>query len=317
VTSAAEKLRDYFPTAAEPDFVPTEPPFVPDDQLLVEELRRHGHSCDAVVWGCDVADLPGRFDVIIVRSPWDYMDSDSQRNSFLRWLADISATTLRVENEPRAMLWLMDKHYLGDLAAVGVRVVPTQFVAAGSSFDLRQAFAEQGPLVIKPAVSGAGVGLELITDAGQAEELQPAFDKRCRTQAQLVQPFISEVQTAGEWSLVYFGGTYSHAILKRPAAGQIMVHAERGGSLLFAEPPPDVRAVADLASSRVAEAFAVRARGHVLTAPLLYLRIDVLPTRRGPLLSEFEGVEPELFFRARSGSERLFRLALEERLART
>lgn len=35
VTCGAEKLADYFPTAAEPDFVPTEPPFTPDDQLLV------------------------------------------------------------------------------------------------------------------------------------------------------------------------------------------------------------------------------------------------------------------------------------------
>lgn len=32
VTCGAEKLADYFPTAAEPDFVPTEPPFTPDDQ---------------------------------------------------------------------------------------------------------------------------------------------------------------------------------------------------------------------------------------------------------------------------------------------
>jgi hypothetical protein len=124
------------------------------------------------------------------------------------------------------------------------------------------------------------------------------------------------VRTAGEWSLVYFGGAYSHAILKRPATGKIMVHAERGGSLEFEEPPSEVRAVGDLACSRIADAFGVRAGGAALTAPLLYLRIDVLPTAKDPLLSECEGVEPELFFRARPGSEGPFRVALEERLAR-
>jgi hypothetical protein len=41
VTCGAEKLADYFPTAAEPDFVPTEPPFTPDDQLLVAEPSSH------------------------------------------------------------------------------------------------------------------------------------------------------------------------------------------------------------------------------------------------------------------------------------
>jgi hypothetical protein len=39
VTSGAEKRVEYLPTAAEPGFVPTEPPFTPDDQLLVDELR--------------------------------------------------------------------------------------------------------------------------------------------------------------------------------------------------------------------------------------------------------------------------------------
>jgi len=44
VTCGAEKLADNFPTAAEPDFVPTEPPVTPDDQLLVDELQRRGHQ---------------------------------------------------------------------------------------------------------------------------------------------------------------------------------------------------------------------------------------------------------------------------------
>jgi glutathione synthase/RimK-type ligase-like ATP-grasp enzyme len=314
VTSSEQKLRDYFPTVVEPGFVPTEPPFVPDDQILVDELRRHGHHCEGVVWGCDVAELPRRLDVLVVRSPWDYMDSDTNRSRFLRWLADVATTSLRIENEPRVMLWLMDKKYLNDLAAVGVPVVPTMVVAAGERFDLRKAFAEQGPLIIKPAVSGAGVGLVFLQVAREAADFQTPFEERCRTQAQLVQPFMPEVQTAGEWSLVYLDGHYSHAALKRPSAGQIMVHAERGGSLDFAEPPDEVRAAADLASSRIAAAFAVRHPGEALLSPPLYLRIDILPVATGPLLSECEGVEPELFFRSRPGSERVFRLALEARL---
>ena len=53
VTCGANKLADYYPTVAEPEFVPTEPPFTPDDQLLVDELRRRGHQVSAVVWGVD------------------------------------------------------------------------------------------------------------------------------------------------------------------------------------------------------------------------------------------------------------------------
>ena len=50
--------------------------------------------------------------------------------------------------------------------------------------------------------------------------------------------------------------------------------------------------------------------------PPLYLRIDILQTADGPRVSECEGVEPELFFRARPGSEHRFRELVLERLRR-
>src|SRR5262245_3736985 len=86
VTSPAEKLSDYFPTAAEPDIVPTEPPFTPDDQIAVDELRRAGLAVEPVVWGHPVH-LLRRYDLLVVRSPWDYMGSPELRERFVAWLA--------------------------------------------------------------------------------------------------------------------------------------------------------------------------------------------------------------------------------------
>ena len=37
----------------------------------------------------------------------------------------------------------------------------------------------------------------------------------------LVQPFIAEVAIEGEWSLLFFDGAYSHAVLKRPGQATI------------------------------------------------------------------------------------------------
>lgn len=304
VTCGAEKLADYFPAAAEPDFVPTEPPFTPDDQLLVDELRRRGHQVSAVVWGAETSALTDRFDRLIVRSPWDYMDSDEQRQGFLRWLEQLASTGLVVENEPPVMLWLMDKRYLLDFAAVGVPIVPTQLIPVGESFDLETFVEQHIAAVIKPAVSAAGAGLEFLADRRAARAFQQAFTDRCQRGAQLVQPFLPEIQTNGEWSLVYFGGEYSHGIHKRPAHGQIMVHAERGGSLRFVDPPGVVREFGDQAAAAVPRAFA--GRGCRSCRMPLYLRIDVIETATGSLLSECEGVEPELFFRARPGSAARF-----------
>lgn len=311
VTSGAEKLADYFPTAAEPAFVPTEPPFTPDDQLLVDELRRRGHHVSAVVWGVETSQPMDRYDRLIVRSPWDYMDSDEQRKGFLRWLEGLAATGIAVENELPVMLWLMDKCYLLDFAAVGVPIVPMQLIPVGETFDL-EAFVEQHiAAVIKPAVSAAGAGLEFLPNRPAARAFQPEFATRCLSGAQLVQPYLPEIQTNGEWSLVYLGGEYSHGIHKLPARGQIMVHAERGGSLRFAEPPSVVRELGDQAAAAVPRAFAHRGGSSCRTP--LYLRIDVIETRTGALLSECEGVEPELFFRARPGSAPRFADLIESR----
>ena len=309
VTCGIEKPADYFPTDAEPDFVPTEPPFTPDDQLLVDELRQRGHYVSSVVWGEETSHLTDRFDRLIVRSPWDYMDSDEQCQGFLHWLEQLAATGLVVENEPHVMLWLMDKRYMLDFAAVGVPIVPTQFIPFGESFDLESVVEEHVAVIIKPAVSAGGAGLEFLPDRNAARAFQQEFAERCQRGAQLVQPFLPEIRTNGEWSLVYFGGEFSHGVHKLPAGGQIMVHAERGGTLRFAEPPSVVRELGDRAAAAVPEAFANRG-GSSCRMPL-YLRIDLIETATAVLLSECEGVEPELFFRARPGSAARFAKLLE------
>jgi glutathione synthase/RimK-type ligase-like ATP-grasp enzyme len=305
ITCPAEKLRDYFPTVAEPDLLPTEPPFTPDDQLLVDELRRRGHSVQPVIWGGDVAELRDSFDRLLIRSPWDYMDSEENRLAFMKWIDDLDHSGIVVDNPPAVLSWLTHKRYLLDLEQAGVPIVPTQFVAAGNDVDLASCFA--GPLVIKPAISAAGAGLESFQNQTEIKSFQAEFSRLIQRQDYLIQPLLSEIQSKGEWSLVYFGGTFSHAIHKVPAHGKILCHAEQGGSLRFVSPPTDVRQAADQAMQLLPQAFRAgntRVSQHWFS--LLYLRVDLIETVNGPLVSECEGVEPELFFRARSGSEKDF-----------
>jgi glutathione synthase/RimK-type ligase-like ATP-grasp enzyme len=204
----------------------------------------------------------------------------------------------------------MDKHYLRDFGRAGVSIVPSHFVAKGQRLRLADCFA--GTIVVKPTVSGGGVGLVMLQPA-ERETFQPEFDLRCAEQGYVVQPLLPEIQTEGEWSLVYFGGDYSHAVHKLPATGQILCHAEQGGSIRFTEPPIRVRALGDEVSSCVKSAFALRygAKAQRIRFPLAYLRLDVIDTAAGPLVSECEGVEPELFLRSRKGSAAMFADCLE------
>ncbi len=311
VVCHAEKLYSYFPTAMEPDFLPSEPPFTPDDQLLVNELRSRGHQVDPIIWGCAIDALVRQYDILVIRSPWDYMDTDSSRAEFFHWMHALGETALPVKNTPQVMTWLTDKHYLLDLQQAGIPIVPTIYAELNSGIVLAECFP--GPLIIKPAVSAAGVGLHSLDTSGKVQNFEQTFAELVKKQAFLIQPLLAEIHTNGEWSLIYLGGVFSHAVRKVPAPDTVLCHAEHGGTLEFGAPPAAVRDAGDFAVERLPKAFQF---GHpeaeiARLFPLLYLRIDVIETSRGPLISECEGVEPELFFRARPGSEKRFADLLE------
>jgi hypothetical protein len=52
----------------------------------------------------------------------------------------------------------------------------------------------------------------------------------------LAQPFMPQVVAEGEYSLFYFGGRYSHAVLKTPRREDFRVQEEHGGVIQAIEP---------------------------------------------------------------------------------
>lgn len=282
-------LSRYFPSA-------DNPLLTHDDQAAADALAARGHDVQPVVWGTPVQQLVGEgLDLLVIRSPWDYMDSRENAAGFLTWLGALERAGLQLQNPLSVVRWNLDKHYLADLAAAGVSTVPTRYLSAGAPVDLHALRDEMGELVLKPCVSAAAKDTFRLTDRAQVQALLEGagaaapFDLLRRGRDFMVQPFLPEVLEAGEWSLVFFDGAYSHAVLKRPAPGNWLVQDELGGSVVSGDPPQAVRRAATLALDSVK------------SAPLLYGRVDVIPTAaRGPLVSELELIEPELFFLQRT-----------------
>jgi len=97
-------------------------------------------------------------------------------------------------------------------------------------------------VVVKPTVSaGAWHTLKLRADA---KDLKAELDALPGNREYLIQPFVPEVATANGWSLMFFAGAFSHAVLKRPAAGEFRVQENLGGTVERAEPPVAAMAVA-------------------------------------------------------------------------
>ena len=256
--------------------------FVIDDPLMHTALRARGHRVTEVPWR-EHTDWNG-FDLVIIRTPWDYQQTPE---AFLQVLATIDASSATLANDLSVVRWNLSKRYLLDLAQAGVPIVPTHWHGEGANrADLAKAFAAFGSdeVVIKPQISANAdhtYRLASATWLSQVERLEAVFARR----ACMIQPFIPTVTQNGEWSLFYFGGRYSHAIRKIPKTGDFRVQEEHGAEILAAEAADDLRRIAEQALA-------------VAPAPLLYARVDFLISSRGqPLLIELELIEPSLYFR--------------------
>lgn len=236
-------------------------------------LTAAGLSVDQRVW-TDPGDLAGH-DLILPLFAWGY-----QRNvaAWFALLDRLEAEALPVVNRVPVLRWNSDKAYLADLADKGVAVVPTIDVAAldaAALADARRAFGTD-ELVIKPAISGGADGTHRIAPGGSIPA--DALGRR-----RLVQPLMPSVLAAGEFSLFFFGGRYSHAVVKHPASGDFRVQEQFGGRETAWEANDAARALAAMALAAA-------------PAPPVYARVDMVGDGAGRLhVMELELIEPSLF----------------------
>ncbi len=272
----------------------------PDDVGLDDAFAALGAEAVTVPWGRTLD--PGVFDLAVIRTPWDYFLRPAE---FLTWLATIEVPMI---NPVDILRWNLDKRYLIELAGRSAAVIPATVVVEpedrpSASDDLldrlsRADLAAGGTIdkaVLKPVVSGGAYLTRVLSRGGAvdwtADDVGPY----------LVQAFVDEIHTGGEWSLTFFGGVYSHAVRKEAKTGDFRVQEEHGGAVHVEAPGPAL----------VREAERVLA-GVPWAEPLAYARVDlVLPESGRPLLMELELIEPELFLRSAPGAvDRLARATL-------
>lgn len=255
------------------------PHLTDDDRLAADALARAGAEVEPAVWS-DPGLAWSSFDLVILRSCWDY---HRREREFHRWLDGLEAEGVALWNPPLLVRWNMDKSYLRELGDLGVEVVPTERVSRGRRLDLAPLLARRGwdEVVVKPAVSASAWGTWRASRS-TAREADERATRQLRETSLLVQPFVPEVATEGEWSLLFFGGRFSHAVIKRPKPGDFRVQADHGGSAEAASPPPRLLAAAEHALSRV-------------PWPWVYARVDGVESGGRFLLMELEMIEPFLF----------------------
>jgi len=269
--------------------------FVIDDEHAIEPLTRLGWRVSTVSWR--QTRVPwGAFDAVIIRSTWDYWNDVP---AFLEVLAEINRRT-RLANPLDLVHWNLAKTYLRDLAGKGIGIVPTLWLDAlhGRSPAQCAERLETEQLVVKPVVGANGQDAFRFSrdeDPARWSEIAACFQGR----ACMVQPFMANVLSEGEYSLFFFSGQFSHAILKVPAAGEFRSQEERGAEVLPVRPQDDL-----LQQARQALA--------ALTQSPLYARLDMVRNAAGDFdVMELELIEPSLYLRTDPEAPGRFARALD------
>ncbi len=271
--------------------------FVTDYHLSIDPMAAHGWQVETVAWRS--APDWNAFDAVYICTPWDYPEHLAE---FLDVLGAIDASSALLINDHSLVLWTLEKTYLRDIEKQGGRIVPSTWFDDFHEANLPRFFAEHSSdkVVIKPTVGANAQDTFVLTEpvpAALLDTLRSTFASR----AFFVQPFIENIQAEGEFSLFFFNGDYSHAILKTPEKGDFRVQEEHGAEIKPVQPPEDLRR----------------------TATGLFAAIEPLPVYgrgdwvRGPdddyLLMELELIEPSLYLRTDSGAPARFAAAFDQR----
>lgn len=243
-----------------------------DLPLLLAEL---GDDAAAAVWDDPSVDW-STFDLVVVRSAWDY---PVRRDEFLAWARRVSAIA-PLWNPVDVLEWNTDKRYLERLAADGIPTVPTAFVLPG---DEPPSHVLTGDIVVKPTVGGGSKGVQRVTDEPDAAAGHVAALHADGFVA-MIQPYRADIDTEGETGLVYLAGRFSHAFEK---SAILAAPIEWEGTLY----------VKERIESRTPTADQLALGDRVVAGlpPTAYARVDLVPGADGPELLELELTEPSLF----------------------
>ncbi|MAU13069.1 MAG: hypothetical protein CL607_24845 [Anaerolineaceae bacterium] len=258
-------------------------PFVGTEHGLIPSLKRHGIEAEFVIWDDECIDW-SRYDAVLVRSIWNYHEKPQ---IFLDWLSSLESQSIPVANKPDILRWNMDKRYLRDLAVHNIPTLPTVWVEDSCKTSLLTILETNTwqEAVIKPTVSNSAINTWR-TDIASAKSDQARFEALMQRKRVMVQQFAPQIAT-GEYSFLFFGGTFSHLVLKKPAENAYFVQAEYGGTttLIDAIEAHYVEQAEDILSA------ATQIIGHTPT----YARVDVIDDGGTLVLMELELIEPELF----------------------
>ena len=159
--------------------------------------------------------------------------------------------------------------------------------------------------MVKPTVGAGSRDAQRYLRADRAAAIAHARRLLDQGRHVLVQPYLKAVDEQGETALLFFGGTFSHAIRKAP----LLKRGEDPTSALF-----KAESITPRQPSAAERDVATRVLAALPFDTLAYARVDLLPSESGPQLLELELTEPSVFLPYAEGAAARFAAVLAARL---
>lgn len=267
-----------------------------DDVPLIAALAQRGVTAEPAVWDDPAVDWQA-YDLVLVRSTWDY---SPRHDEFLAWARSLP----KVANSAEVIEWNTDKRYLRDLEAAGIPVIPTIWLDPARHLSKRAVHTRMpafGDFVVKPVVSAGAKNTgryQPVSAQSRAKAIAHAVRLLDDGRWVMIQPYVTSVDTAGETCLIFIDGELTHAVRKNalltgPAEDTSELYAEEEKSSFEATP-------AQIDVAERALAVAREATG----AEFTYARVDLVSGDDGvPMVIELELTEPSLWMKYGTGVE--------------
>jgi len=269
------------------------------DRLLIKPFNKSGWNVEEISWRKKNVNW-NDYDAVIVRSTWDYQ---SDYKKFLEALKNIENSSAVLFNDYKTLIWNMNKTYLRDLQEKGINVVTTIWEEKFKIESLKNYFKyfNTEEIIIKPTIS-ANADNTFLLNRNSFTDYREVLSNTFSNLNFMVQPFLKNIISEGEYSLFYFNGVHSHTILKTPKENDFRVQEEHGGTIKAVK--------TDKIKKNIAEEII-----HKLSPVPLYARIDLVRTdNENFALMELELIEPSLYFQLDKDSTKRFVNAFIEKM---
>ena len=271
---------------------------IDEDKLLSEILTELGISHEIQPWSDPKVDWPS-YSHLLIKSTWDYFDYYPE---FLQWIEKIKSLGIPVLNNLDTIEWNSSKKYLLEIESKGYPTIAGLVLEKGKKPSLEEIKSRVNSeiLVVKPLVSG-GAKNTLKIPVKEWSVYEEKVSQFVQEEDFLVQPFIPEVAEVGEYSLIFFNGKFSHAVLKTPAKSDFRVQHYFGGTIQEIFPKESMHNSAQ----KLINEFAPDS---------LYGRVDGVAIDGKFHLMELELIEPYLFLGLSEQAMPNYKAALKKRL---